>query len=96
MFSVTQIKLIAVGIVFAIIFVSSLWVKNLYDNNMKCKINTKTEEDKHKIKIKYYEENIHDIIEFYNGEIEAVGNFKKGTNETDCEASKRFFNSRSY
>lgn len=91
-----QLQLIIGAIVFAIFVASGWYVKSLYDENMQCKINTKSKEEAYKVKTKYYEENIKDIVSFFEGERSEVNNFKKGSNETDCEATKRFLDSRPY
>ncbi|MEA3279453.1 MAG: hypothetical protein U9Q38_02470 [Thermodesulfobacteriota bacterium] len=91
-----NITLVLGGIVF-IVFIGLGWyIKSLNDENIECKVNTKLQKQKHKLEIDRYEKDIKSIVSFYDGKITDVDNFKKGKNETDCQAAKRFLDGASY
>ena len=79
----------------AILFLGG-WVKALNDRSIQCETNTKIKEAEYKRNIKSYEEAMDDIAKFYDIKLKEVSDFKKGDNETDCEASYRFLNTVSY
>ena len=93
---ISQIQIIIGSICLMAIISLGWWVKSLNDANVKCKTTTKIKEAEYKRNLKSYEDAIDDIAKFYNIKLQEVSDFKKGDNETDCEASYRFLNTISY
>ena len=92
----SQIQLIIGSVIVAIAIGAGWYVKSLNDQVVKCKANTKIQKARYDKEIAHYDTAIIDITKFYDGKIADIGTFKRRDNETDCEASKRFFNNTSY
>ena len=84
------------GICLLVFIWLGMWVKSLNDANIRCKTTTKIKEAEYKLNIKSYEDAMDDIAKFYDIKLREISDFKKGDNETDCEASYRFLNTVSY
>jgi len=91
-----KITIIISAIVLVLLIIVGWYIKSLNDENIECKVNTKLQKQKHKTEIQRYEKDIKSIVSFYDGKIKDVDNFKKGKDETDCQAGKRFLDSASY
>lgn len=63
---------------------------------MECKANTKVLKEQYDSKLDNYDQNIKDIVKFYEGELTDVDTFERRVDETDCDAAKRFFDGVSY
>ena len=92
----SNVKLILAGIVAILVISLGLWIKSMYDDNIECKANTKILTADYKRDKKNYDRDVISIVSFYENESKEVDTFKGRKDETDCEASKRFFYSRSY
>lgn len=93
---ITQMQMIIVAVSLSVLIGIGLYVKSLNDQVIVCETNTKIQKDRYETSLENYDKNIEDIAKYYNGEITKVDTFKRTSNETDCQASKRFFDRTGY
>lgn len=92
----SQVQLIIGGVVLAIIGIMGVTIHFQDKQITTCKSNTKLQKELHKQAIKSYEEAIDSISEYYDIKLSDVDSFERKENETDCQASHRFFNNANY
>lgn len=97
---------VLIGVILALIM-ALLTVGKMYDNvttersELKAKlerITTESAESKRIFneRIEAYKYARDEVAKYYNEAIEAIENFKRGDNETECEAADRLFSSVKY
>lgn len=73
-----------------------MWVKELNDANVLCKAEKQAyiiQKDK---RAERYDKDMKVVVEYYDNELLELEKFKRRKDETDCEATRRFFDGRSY
>ena len=84
------------GVVFVMVLGFGIYVKYLNDTVVECKALKAIEKITNEERVKHYNTIIEDIVVYYEERADKVDSFKKDKNETDCQASKRFFDGFSY
>lgn len=73
-----------------------MYANNLSNKVITCKANTEILKDRHKNEMKRHDADKIIIADYFQGELDKSKDFKRRDNETDCDASRRFFDTRNY